>query len=268
MITFPNIDPTAFSLFGIDIQWYGIAYATGLLFGLLNAKRILKKEEYLNSKLFDDLFLWIAIGTIIGGRVGYVIFYDFKYYLNNLILIILDIRKGGMSFHGGLLGVITATYIFSIKKNISFLKCMDVIACCAPIGIFLGRLSNFINSELWGKPTLVPWGIVFPNGGIEARHPSQIYEALLEGMILFIVLNHLYKKKYMISGYCASLFLVLYGFFRTFIEFFREPDAHVGYLISNYITTGMALSIPMIILGLFIFFKVNAKFRNIIKENY
>ncbi len=117
MITFPNIDPTAFSLFGIDIQWYGIAYATGLLFGLLNAKRILKKEEYLNSKLFDDLFLWIAIGTIIGGRVGYVVFYDFKYYLNNLILIILDIRKGGMSFHGGLLGVITATYIFSIKKK-------------------------------------------------------------------------------------------------------------------------------------------------------
>ena len=119
MIAFPNIDPTAFSLFGIDIQWYGsLCYC--LLFGLLNAKRILKKEEYLNSKLFDDLFLWIALGTIIGGRVGYVIFYDFKYYLNNLILIILDIRKGGMSFHGGLLGVITATYIFSTKKMLVF----------------------------------------------------------------------------------------------------------------------------------------------------
>ena len=261
MISFPNINPTAFSLFGIDIQWYGISYATGLLFGLLNAKRIIKIKGHINSKLFDDLVLWIALGTIIGGRLGYVIFYDFKYYFSNLISIILDIRKGGMSFHGGLLGVILATYLFSIKKHISFLKCMDVIACCAPIGIFLGRLSNFINSELWGKPTLVPWGIVFPNGGTEPRHPSQLYEAILEGLILFIILNYLYKKKHMVSGYCASLFLVLYGIFRTFIEFFREPDANVGYLLANFITTGITLSIPMIILGLFIFFKVNAKFR-------
>ena len=268
MVPFPDISSTAFTVFGIDIQWYGIAYATGLLLGLANAKLLIRRSQTIKSKIFDDLILWIAIGTIIGGRLGYVFFYEFHYYMNNPVLIILDIRKGGMSFHGGLLGIILSTLLFCKKRNISFLKCMDIIACCAPIGIFLGRISNFINSELWGKITYLPWGVVFPNGGDEPRHPSQIYEAVFEGMLLFLILNYFYKKKYFLDGYCASLFLVFYGFFRIFIEFFRVPDDHLGYLYENFLTTGMLLTIPMIVIGFFIFFLVNDKYRNNSKKNY
>ena len=234
MISFPNINPTAFSFFGIDIQWYGIAYAAGLLLGLFYSKKIINNKNTLQKEAFDDLIFWIALGTIIGGRLGYVIFYDLGFYLNNMSLIILDIRKGGMSFHGGLLGVILSTYIFCKRKKLNFLQFMDVIACAAPIGIFFGRITNFINSELWGKPTSLPWGVVFPNGGQTPRHPSQIYEAFLEGLLLFIILNYFYRKKFFITGYCASLFLILYGTFRVFIEFIREPDSHLGYLFGNF----------------------------------
>ena len=145
MIPFPNINPTAFSFFGIDIQWYGIAYAMGFFLGLMYAKKILSNKKIIDPKIFEDVILWLALGVIIGGRLGYVIFYDFNFYSNNLLLILLDIRKGGMSFHGGLIGVVLSTYLFSLRKKISFLACMDVIACCAPIGIFFGRLANFIN---------------------------------------------------------------------------------------------------------------------------
>ena len=268
MISFPNINPTAFSIFGLDIQWYGIAYATGLLLGLFHAKNILKEKKILNTKVLDDIILWLALGVIIGGRLGYVFFYDLSFYLKNSTLIILDIRKGGMSFHGGLLGVILGSYLFCIRKKVSFLSCMDVISCCAPIGIFFGRITNFINSELWGKNTSLPWGVVFPNGGSLPRHPTQLYEAILEGLVLFLVLNYFFKKKYLIQGYCASLFLIFYGIFRIFIEFFREPDSHIGYILGNFLTTGIVLSMPMIILGLYIFITANAKFRNTIKKDY
>jgi len=268
VISFPNINPTAFSIFGINIQWYGIAYALGLLLGLFHAKKILKDKEIIKSKIFDDLILWLALGVIFGGRLGYVVFYDLNFYLTNLTLILLDIRKGGMSFHGGLLGVMCGVYLFCIKKRINFLRCMDVISCCAPIGIFFGRITNFINSELWGKTTSVPWGIIFPNGGDLPRHPSQIYEAFFEGILLFLILNFYYKKKYLIEGYCASLFLILYGVFRVFIEFFREPDSHIGYIFGDFISTGILLSFPMILVGLFIFFRVNAKYRDTIKKNH
>ncbi|MBV68302.1 MAG: prolipoprotein diacylglyceryl transferase [Pelagibacterales bacterium] len=268
MISFPNINPTAFSFFGIDIQWYGIAYATGLLLGLFYSKKIINHKNILQKEAFDDLIFWIALGTVIGGRLGYVVFYDLNFYLNNLSLIILDIRKGGMSFHGGLLGVILSTYIFCKRKNLNFLKFMDVVACAAPIGIFFGRVTNFINSELWGKPTSLPWGVVFPNGGQTPRHPSQIYEAFLEGLILLLILNYFYRKKFFIAGYCASLFLILYGTFRVFIEFIREPDSHLGYLFGNFLTNGILLSLPMILIGYVIFFKVNEKYRNNIKKKY
>ena len=268
MISFPNINPTAFTFFGLDIQWYGIAYAVGLMLGLIHAKNIIRKKEIIKPIIFDDLILWIALGTIIGGRIGYVIFYDFSFYIMNPSRIILDIRKGGMSFHGGLLGVIFGAYFFCIKRKLNYLKCMDVISCCAPIGIFFGRITNFINSELWGKNTLLPWGVVFPNGGNIPRHPTQIYEAFFEGLLLFIILNYLFKKKYMVYGYCSSLFLLLYGIFRIIIEIFREPDSHIGYLFGNFITTGILLSLPMIVLGIFIFIRVNAKFRNNIEKDY
>ena len=266
MIAFPNINPTAFSILGIDIQWYGIAYAAGLLLGLYYSKSLIKNKNTLKLKNFDDLILWIALGTIIGGRLGYVVFYDLSFYLNNFSLIILDIRKGGMSFHGGLIGVITGTYIFCKKEKLDFLKFIDVVSCAAPIGIFLGRITNFINSELWGKPTSLPWGVIFPNGGQVPRHPSQIYEAFLEGIVLFLILNYFYRKKFYVEGYCASLFLILYGSFRIFIEFIREPDNHIGYLYGTFLTNGILLSLPMIIIGYIIFLKVNEKYRNNTKK--
>ena len=173
-----------------------------------------------------------------------------------------------MSFHGGLLGVIISVYLFCKLKKVNFLQFMDVIACCAPIGIFFVRVTNFINSELWGKTTLLPWGVVFPNGGFEPRHPSQIYEALLEGLLLFVIINFIYKYKSSIHGYSSSLFLVFYSIFRILAEYFREPDHHIGYLLGNYLTTGMLLSIPMMLIGFFIFFKVNEQYRKNIKKKY
>ncbi len=265
MIAFPNIDPTAFNIFGIAIQWYGIAYAIGLLLGLFYSKYLIKNNN-IKKEFFDDLILWITLGIIFGGRLGYVVFYDLSFYIKNLSLVFLDIRKGGMSFHGGLLGVITSTYIFCKIKKLHFLKFMDIISCAAPIGIFLGRITNFINSELWGKPTSLPWGVVFPNGGITPRHPTQIYEAFLEGIVLFLILNYFYRKKYFIEGYCASIFLILYGVFRVLIEFVRVPDEHIGYLLGNFLTNGILLSLPMILLGCIVFFKVNDKYRKNIKK--
>ncbi len=266
MITFPNINPTAFSFFGIDIQWYGIAYATGLFLGLIYAKCIIKNKNTIKANVLDDFILWAALGIIIGGRLGYIIFYDFNFYIKNLPLIILDIRKGGMSFHGGLIGVIFAAFIFCKSKKVGFLKLMDVISCTVPIGLFFGRITNFINSELWGKPTSLPWGVVFPNGGDAPRHPTQIYEACLEGIVLFLILNYFYKNKFSIEGYCASLFLILYGIFRITVEFIREPDNHIGYILGNFLTNGILLSIPMIILGLIVFISVNEKYRNSVKK--
>lgn len=265
MIAFPNINPTAFNIFGIAIQWYGIAYAIGLLLGLFYSKHLIKNNN-IKKKFFDDLILWITLGIIFGGRLGYVVFYDLSFYLKNLSLIFLDIRKGGMSFHGGLLGVVTSTYIFCKIKKLHFLKFMDIISCAAPIGIFLGRITNFINSELWGKTTSLPWGVVFPNGGPNPRHPTQIYEAFLEGLVLFLILNYFYRKKYFIEGYCASIFLILYGVFRILIEFIRVPDNHIGYLLGNFLTNGILLSVPMMLLGCIIFLKVNDKYRKNIKK--
>ena len=265
MIAFPNINPTAFNIFGIAIQWYGIAYAIGLLLGLFYSKYLIKNNN-IKKEFFDDLILWITLGIIFGGRLGYVVFYDLSFYFNNLSLVFLDIRKGGMSFHGGLLGVITSTYIFCKIKKLHFLKFMDIISCAAPIGIFLGRVTNFINSELWGKPTSLPWGVVFPNGGLTPRHPTQIYEAFLEGIVLFLILNYFYRKKYFIEGYCASIFLILYGIFRVLIEFIRVPDEHIGYLLGNFLTNGILLSLPMILLGFIVFLKVNDKYRKNIKK--
>ena len=265
MIAFPNINPTAFNIFGIAIQWYGIAYAIGLLLGLFYSKYLIKNNN-VKKESFDDLMLWITLGIIFGGRLGYVVFYDLSFYFKNLSLVFLDIRKGGMSFHGGLLGVVTSTYIFCKIKKLHFLKFMDIISCAAPIGIFLGRITNFINSELWGKTTSLPWGVVFPNGGPNPRHPTQIYEAFLEGLVLFLILNYFYRKKYFIEGYCASIFLILYGVFRILIEFIRVPDNHIGYLLGNFLTNGILLSVPMMLLGCIIFLKVNDKYRKNIKK--
>ena len=247
---FPNISPTAFDLFGIEIKWYGISYAISLLLALVYCKFLSKKYDCIEKKIFDDVMIWSAVGMILGGRLGYVLFYNFNFFINNLELILLGIRDGGMSFHGGILGVCIACYLFSKTKNIKFLSLMDIIASAAPIGLFLGRLANFVNSELWGKETNLFFGIVFPNGGPNPRHPSQIYEALLEGLLLFILVNYFYKKNHKKPGFTSGVFLIFYGIFRIFIEFFREPDTHIGYLIEPFITVGIILCLPMILLGI------------------
>ncbi len=248
-MNFPNIDPIAFELFGLEIKWYGISYACSLLLALTICKILSKKYRTLEQKVFDDILVWAALGIIFGGRLGYVLFYNFNFYFENPKLIFLGIRDGGMSFHGGVIGITIACFIFSKIKKISFLKIMDIIACTAPIGLFLGRIANFINSELWGKETNFFLGIVFPNGGPNPRHPSQLYEALLEGILLLILVNFFYKYKNNSPGFTSGIFLVFYGIFRIFIEFFREPDIHIGYILGNYLTIGILLCLPMIALG-------------------
>lgn len=262
---FPNIDSTAFELFGIEIKWYGISYALGLLLALNYCKFLSKKYEIIKDKVFDDIIVWLALGMIIGGRLGYVIFYNFTFYLNNIKLILFGIRDGGMSFHGGIIGVTLACLLYSKFKKVNFLALMDIVACSAPIGLFLGRIANFINSELWGKETDFFLGIVFPNGGPRPRHPSQVYEAFLEGVILFIIVNIIYKKKNELLGFTSGVFLIFYGLFRIFIEFFREPDNHLGYIIEPFFTIGIILCIPMILLGA-ILIRRNDKYRKIIKK--
>jgi phosphatidylglycerol:prolipoprotein diacylglycerol transferase len=206
-------------------------------------------QNDLNIKAnFDDLITYIIISLIIGGRLGYIIFYNFNFYLDNPIEILM-LWHGGMSFHGGLLGVIIGTSLFARNKGIKPLFLLDIVACVAPIGLFFGRLANFINSELYGKPTDVSWGFKFPLVDNVVRHPSQLYEAILEGIILFIILNIFIKKS--INGYCSSLFLIFYGIFRIIAEYFREPDIQVGHLL-GFLSMGALLSSIMVVSGIIV----------------
>jgi prolipoprotein diacylglyceryl transferase len=215
--------------------------------GILLKKQIrdTNQKNYLEN--FDDLISYIIIGVIVGGRLGYVLFYNPTFYIEN-ILEIFKLWKGGMSFHGGLIGVVVTTYIFTKKKHLNFRVYFDTISCVAPIGIFLGRIANFVNGELYGIPTEKPWGIIFPKVDNISRHPSQIYEALLEGVALFFVLNFFVGKKIFNHGGISFLFLILYGVFRIISEKFREPDEHIGYILGN-LSMGSTLSAIMIILG-------------------
>ena len=253
-----NLDPVLFSIGFLAIRWYSLAYIFGILIGWwLGKKIILKKFNNLNFKFnveeFDNLVTYLIISLIVGGRLGYILFYNLEYYLLNP-LNILKVWEGGMSFHGALLGIIVGTFLFGLKKKISTFFLLDVIACVAPIGIFFGRIANFINGELVGKNTDVYWGVIFPNIDNISRHPSQLYEAFLEGIILFVIINIImFKKNYKI-GSCSSMFLIFYGIFRIFSELFREPDLQVGYLF-NIVSMGMFLSFFMIIAGIIIFLK-------------
>ena len=256
-----NFDPILVDFGFIQIRWYSIAYIFGIILGWIYALKIIKISErnkyYLypiKKSQFDDLIIFLVLGIILGGRLGYVIFYNFEYYSQNFIEI-LKLWEGGMSFHGGLLGVIIATYFFSKKNNISFFIFSDIIACVAPIGIFLGRIANFINGELYGKISTMPWAIIFPNGGDVSRHPSQIYEAILEGLVLFILINFLALKKHLLikRGYISSFFLISYSILRIFCENFREPDKQLGYFL-NYFSMGTLLSLLTIVGGFIIIF--------------
>ena len=248
-----NFDPVAFRLFAIDIRWYSLAYIFGILLGWFYCKKFLIKDKVI-STLFDDLISYLIIGIIIGGRLGYVLFYNIEYYFNNLIEIFF-IWEGGMSFHGGLIGIIFATYLFSRKHKINKYIFLDLISISAPIGIFFGRLANFINGELIGKATNGDWGVIFPQIDNILRHPSQLYESFLEGIILFVILNLIFFKKRYKIGTVSFAFLIFYGIFRFLSEFFREPDIQIGYIIGS-LSMGMLLSLLMIFFGI-ILYKIN-----------
>ena len=244
-----------------EIKWYSLAYIFGILIGWWIAKKIIafkikNKAISFDIKLFDDLISYVIISIILGGRVGYVIFYNFSYYFNNP-LDIFKIWEGGMSFHGALIGIILGTYLFSKKIKFNTFFFLDVIASVAPIGIFFGRIANFINSELYGKPSNFFWSVIFPEVDKIPRHPSQLYEAILEGVILFTILINIIFKKNVKIGVCSSLFMILYGLFRILAEQFREPDVQIGYLF-NLFSMGSILSFLMILIGLFIFIKIKS----------
>ena len=254
-----NFDPVLIDLGIFQIRWYSIAYIFGILLGWAYGRKILARVSNLNNNFnkikktdFDDLILYLIVGIIIGGRIGYIIFYNLEYYSENF-LEIFKVWRGGMSFHGGLLGVIVAIFLFAKKTNNNFFKFSDIIACVAPIGIFLGRLANFINGELYGKISTAPWAVIFPNVDSMPRHPSQLYEAILEGVVLFIIINYLALKKELIykTGFISAFFLIVYSFLRIFSELFREPDIQLGLLFNNF-SMGTFLSLLTIIIGLFI----------------
>ena len=256
-----NFDPVLVDIGFLSIRWYSLSYIFGIIFGWWYGKSIITKKFQTSypgiSKELDDLITYLIIAILIGGRVGYVIFYNFDYFITNPVEI-LKIWKGGMSFHGALIGVIISTYLFSIKRNLEPLFLLDIIACVSPIGIFLGRIANFINGELVGKITNVSWSVIFPNIDLSPRHPSQLYEALLEGLLLFIILNIIINKKNYKTGICSYLFLIIYGFFRIISEIFREPDIQIGYFY-NFISMGMILSFVMIAVGLIILINLKRK---------
>tara|TARA_X000001036_G_scaffold269095_1_gene249803 strand:- start:10815 stop:11609 length:795 start_codon:yes stop_codon:yes gene_type:complete len=258
-----NLNPVLINFGFIEIRWYSIAYILGILVGWWLGKKILgfkiktQKINILNNE-FDDLITYIIIGIIFGGRFGYVIFYNLIYYINNPIDII-KIWQGGMSFHGALVGVIIMTYFFAKRKRIETFILLDIIAAVAPIGLFFGRIANFINSELYGNPSNVFWSVVFTKIDNIPRHPSQIYEALLEGILLFIILISLSFNPKIKNGLISILFLIFYALFRIFSEKFREPDIQIGYLFDT-LSMGTTLSVFMILGALVIIYKKKNEF--------
>ena len=242
-----NLNPVAFEIFFINIHWYSLAYIFGIICGWIYIKKVLIKNN-IHKIYLDDLITYLIIGIIVGGRLGYVLIYNLKFYLKNPLEIIM-IWQGGMSFHGGLIGIIIATVIFCKKNNLENYIFFDFIAVAAPIGIFFGRIANFINSELVGKPTDLIWGVIFPLVDNIQRHPSQLYEAIFEGIFLFIIMNKIYFSKNYKEGSCSFAFLIFYGIFRLFSEIFREPDEQIGYIFGS-LSMGMLLSILMIFIGI------------------
>ncbi|MBL4764985.1 MAG: prolipoprotein diacylglyceryl transferase [Colwellia sp.] len=252
-LQFPIIDPIIFSIGPVALRWYGMMYLIGFLVAMFIANKAADKSGGLWTRdQVSDLLFYSFLGVILGGRIGYVFFYQWDYFLADP-LYLFQIWQGGMSFHGGLLGVATAVYIFARKTNKSFLTVGDFAVPLVPVGLGMGRLGNFINAELWGRETDVPWAMVFPTDPLQVpRHPSQLYEFFLEGVVLFIILYVITRKPRSL-GLASGTFLICYGVFRSIIEFFREPDAHLG-LYFSFISKGQILSIPMILIGLFIIY--------------
>ena len=254
-ITFPTIDPIIFSIGPLSLRWYGMMYLIGFVAAFWLASKRLARTTWTKDELSDMLFYGF-VGVIAGGRVGYVLFYQFDLFLSEP-LYLFKIWTGGMSFHGGLLGVIAALFWFARRQKSHLLEVGDFVAPLVPVGLGAGRIGNFINSELWGRTTDVPWGIVFPNGGPLPRHPSQLYEFFLEGVVLFVLLWW-FSSKQRPLGAVSGLFLSGYGAFRFVVEYFREPDAHLG-LYGGLISQGQILSLPMFIIGAIIIIRAYKK---------
>ena len=254
----PSIDPVIVSFGFLEIRWYGLAYVIAFLIGIHLIKLFNKKSPLkISNKLIDDFFIWAVLGVILGGRIGYVFFYQIQTFIYNP-LYIFYIWEGGMSFHGGLSGIILTIFLFTKKNKIDFFYLSDLISLVAPIGIFCGRLANFINIELYGRITNFPFAMIYPAIDMNPRHPSQLYEALFEGIILFLILLFIYKKKFSQKqhGEITSFFLFFYGIFRFVIEFLREPDPQIGLFVEIF-SMGQLLSIPLIIIGIIIYIKKN-----------
>ena len=248
MITYPQIDPVILRIGPLSLRWYGLMYVIGFVSSYLLVVYQLKKKGALAKRAeIDDLFFYLILGLIVGARLGYVLFYNLGFYLENP-LEALVVWHGGMSFHGGLIGAFIAGYIMIKRKHLDFFRTADLIIPTCPVGLAFGRLGNFINGELFGKPTDLPWAMVFPGGGPAPRHPSQLYEAFLEGLVLFVIL-WIYKDRKKREGDVFALFLILYGCFRIICEIFREPDVQVGYIL-GILSMGQILSLVMIAIGL------------------
>jgi phosphatidylglycerol:prolipoprotein diacylglycerol transferase len=258
IMPFPEIDPVLLSIGPLQIHWYGLAYVAGILLGWRYARRLVANPSLwrdgaspASETQIDDFLLWVAAGIVGGGRIGYILFYDLASVLQNPLRA-LEIWNGGMSFHGGLIGTMIAMLIFARRNGIAIWSLFDIVAAVVPIGLFFGRVANFINGELWGRLSSQPWAVVFPTGGPFGRHPSQLYEAGLEGIVLLVVLAVMIYRQHALKtpGLVCGVFVAGYGLARIFVEFFREPDAQIGYLAGDWLTMGMLLSLPMVFIGL------------------
>lgn len=262
MIAYPEIGPVALAIGPLKIHWYGITYIVAFA-GFWFFARVKSKQKHVDwtYEQIDDLLFYGAMGVVIGGRMGYTLFYNLDYFLHDP-LILFQIQKGGMSFHGGLIGVLFAMWLFAGKYKKSFFLVTDFIAVMVPFGLAAGRIGNFINAELWGRPTDLPWAMIFPTdpAGL-ARHPSMLYEFFLEGILLFIIL-WIYSAKARPLKAVSGLFLIFYSLFRSLVEFVRQPDAHMGdngFIAIDWLTMGMILSLPMLLLGIYLFWSSTKK---------
>ncbi|WP_419785308.1 prolipoprotein diacylglyceryl transferase [Pseudodesulfovibrio sp.] len=251
MLLYPRFDPIMFSIGPLHFRWYGMMYVFGVVSGwLLGRSRARKSWSVVTPGQFDDYITWAVIGVVLGGRIGYVLFYNLSYYIANP-LDVFAVWQGGMSFHGGLIGVILMSWFFARRQGLSLMQITDFVAPLVPPGLFFGRIGNFINSELWGRRTHVDWAMVFPGSDGLPRHPSQLYEAGLEGVALFLIL-WFYSRKQRPTGSVSGLFLIAYGIFRFLIEFTREPDAQLGFVALHWMSMGQVLCIPMLALGIYL----------------